>query len=127
MAIKVNIDRSKEYDFERLASLIEKEITGVLIEAGGNWIADTKANTPVDTGDLRDSWSLAGPEKRGRKIEMELSNPLEYADHVEFGHRTRDRKSYVPGVHMLKNATNRVDEALPDSLNEAMKRVEGKM
>lgn len=28
---------------------------------------------------------------------------------------------------MLKNATNELEERLPDSLNEAMKRVEGKM
>lgn len=79
MTIKIDLKGFKKGKFDRLKSLIDEEVTDTLKDEGGDWIADTKENTPVDTGDLRRSWTLTEPEKHGRFIEMELSNNLEYA------------------------------------------------
>lgn len=39
--------------------------------------------------------------KSGSNYQIEIINPLEYASYVEFGHRTRNHKKWIPGKFML--------------------------
>ncbi|MBQ7705879.1 MAG: HK97 gp10 family phage protein [Selenomonadaceae bacterium] len=66
--------------------------------------ARVKPKTPADSGRLRGAWARSEPS--GGSIEV--YNNTEYAPYVEFGHRTRNGKSVVPGQFFLRDA---VDES----------------
>ena len=61
-------------------------------------------NTPVDTGNLRNSWKtrMINPQR------VEVSNNAEYAAHVEYGHRVKVHGKWtgkvVKGKKMLHKA-----------------------
>jgi hypothetical protein len=65
-------------------------------------IAHAKENTPVDTGSLREGWHRT----RAHGGQIEIYNNVEYVNHVEYGHRIKNRKGQwtgkvVPGKKML--------------------------
>jgi len=47
--------------------------------------------------------------KMGNTYQIEIINPVEYASYVEFGHRTRDHKGWVPGRFMLTISEQEID------------------
>ena len=134
MAVKVDIkglDLTLE-KMRRLPSVFDEELTRAMNDEGLGWRDDVRANTPVDTGDLRRSWVFEGVTKSGFIFEMELANNLEYSDYVEYGHRQepgrfvsaigkRLKADYVQGSYMLRNGTSRLEEALPKALRGAVK------
>ena len=70
-------------------------------------IGRAKSETPVDTGRLRGAWHRTNPED-GR---VDVYNNTDYANHVEYGHRTRTANGLnnnpgklVPGRKMLHKA-----------------------
>ena len=79
-----------------------------------------KMNTPVDTGRLRNSWNRTKPA--GGSIE--IYNNTDYAAHVEYGHRLKNRKTgewikdksghlkYIKGVKMLHEAMEETSLAI---------------
>lgn len=110
-------------NMENINPVIDEELTKELNSNGMDWQADVRANTPVgETGDLHRSWNFEPATKTGTGFEMSLSNNTEYANHVEFGHRTRNLKGYVKGVYMLRRGTIALEERLPAGLERAMKR-----
>lgn len=52
-------------------------------------------------GTLRERWDVGSIIKSGETYSVEVFNPMEYASYVEFGHRTRNHKGWVPGQYML--------------------------
>lgn len=84
-----------------------------------------KLKTPVDTGQLHNSWHINMPSKLVR----EVYNNCEYALNIEFGHRTRQgmgsSKRYRPknggikrikGVYMLIRSVEEVEKDLDADL-----------
>lgn len=134
MTVKVDIkglDLTLE-KMRKLPAIFDEELTKAMNDEGLSWRDDVRANTPVDTGDLRRSWVFEGVTKSGFIFEMELANNLEYALYVELGHRQepgryvpaigkRLKADYVPGSYMLRDGTNRLEEALPKALRGAVK------
>ncbi len=57
--------------------------------------------TPKDTGTLAGAWAVTNVTKHGDTYEVEIINPMEYAEYVEFGHRTANHTGWVPGKFML--------------------------
>lgn len=111
-----------------------------LIEMANRIIAKTKARTPVDTGALRSSWGIEtektkvvkGTNNQGRKmlktirtgdikyngkeISLILSNPMEYATDIEYGHRIVRNGAEVDwyeGRFMLKTSVDEVRKQMP--------------
>lgn len=129
MAIRVDI-KGLDDSLKKLKDLpyvFDEELSKAMNDEGFDWRDDVRANTPVDTGLLRSSWVFAGVEKSGFIFEMDLSNNIEYAEYVEFGHRKRvgrfvpdDGTNYVSGYYMLRDGTNKLEESLPKSLEEAI-------
>lgn len=110
---------------ENMNPSIERELTSTLNDEGIEWRDDVRANTPVDSGELRRGMTFEGVQKHTGGFEMSLTNNLEYAGHVEFGHRTRGGKSMVKGRYMMKKGTIRLEERLPAELQKAMDRALG--
>lgn len=117
----------------RLSPEIDGAVSRAMTDEGFSWRDDVRANTPVDTGDLQRSWSLTGPDKKGIKFEMDLANNLEYAEHVEYGHRQEPGRfvpaigkrlvaDYVPGSYMLRDGTRRLEETLKPAVKEEVRK-----
>lgn len=106
----------------RLSPEIDEAVLTAMADEGGDWWSDVTDNTPVDTGDLQRSWTLTGPDKKGNKFEMDLNNNLEYAAHIEYGHRTRGGKSSVKGIYMLRDGTRRLEESLKPAVKKEVRK-----
>lgn len=117
----------------RLSPEIDGAVTRAMADEGLSWRDDVRDNTPVDTGDLRRSWELAGPDKKGLKFEMDLTNNFEYAEHVEYGHRQEPGRfvpaigkrlvaDYVPGSYMLRDGTRRLENTLKPAVKEEVRK-----
>ena len=95
-----------------LQKLVEKH--------GGILLRNTKKETPEGQyndgrtgGTLRRSWELEKGD-----LYVKLYNNVEYAQFVEFGHRTRGGKSYVEGVYMLKTSFEKTKKDFENDLEK---------
>lgn len=52
-------------------------------------------------GTLRRGWDIGSVIKSGKTYSVEIFNSVEYASYVEFGHRPRNHKGWVPGQYIL--------------------------
>lgn len=112
---------------------LEKEI----YKLANRLLAKVKKRTPVGVykdghtgGDLRRNWQIGNLVKEGNGYYIEVFNILDYASHVEYGHRTRLGKTdhpdtykkrgtidFVPGKHMLKISIEELNKELPGHLS----------
>ena len=119
--------------FERWSKQIDKDIADnaaqklteqVLLELANRVLRRTKQKTPVDTGTLRRSWQVGEVVRHGDYLEVEIYNPVEYAEFVEYGHRQEPgryvpalgkqlKQSYVPGQYMLTLSIKEVEALAP--------------
>lgn len=76
---------------------------------GNRVIRAAVKNTPVDTGHLKGSYRLSAVYPTQNGCTVTVYNPVEYAQYVEYGHRTKDHKGWVNGRYMLTNATQQVN------------------
>ena len=117
----------------RLSPEIDGAVSRAMADEGLSWRDDVRDNTPVDTGDLRRSWTLTGPDKKGLKFEMDLANNLEYVEFVEYGHRQEPGRfvpaigkrlvaDYVPGSYMLRDGTRRLEETLKPAVQKEVRK-----
>lgn len=117
----------------RLSPEIDAAVLAAMSDEGLAWRDDVRNNTPVDTGDLRRSWELTAPDKKGLKFDMDLSNNLEYAEHVEYGHRQeqgrfvpaigkRLKADFVPGSYMLRDGTRRLEDSLKPAVQKEVRK-----
>ena len=74
------LQQLSEVDMDRLCRDAAKEIARILLNKA-------KKRTPVDTGALRDAWTILPIEKHGDQYTVTVINNLKYASYVEFGHR----------------------------------------
>lgn len=51
--------------------------------------------------------------KSGNTYQIEIINPVMYASYVEFGHRTRNHKGWVPGRFMLTISEQELESQAP--------------
>lgn len=76
-------------------------------------------------GTLRRGWTAQRDKlnvtKHGNTHKIELINDVEYASHVEFGHRTRDLKGWVKGKHTLTIAEKEIEQIAPKLIEKKLK------
>lgn len=69
--------------------------------------ARKRGRTPKKTGTLKEGWGGIAyarslpVTKIGDNYVIEVINPTPYASFVEYGHRTRNHKSFVKGKYMM--------------------------
>ncbi len=105
---------------------VERELKKELDTLGLSWVGDAKRDTPTITGNLEESMVFDGAVKEGNEWKVELTNNLEYAEHVEYGHRQfvygRDTGKITKGRYMVTNSKKRAEEKLPKIVEDALKR-----
>lgn len=109
---------------QQLTQMIEqeypREFKALVVQVAQELSDRAKGKTPVSKrddkpkgGHLKDNWHIGKIQKRGNEYSIEVSNNTEYAEHVEYGHRTRGGKGFVPGAHMLELSLAELEERLP--------------
>lgn len=58
--------------------------------------------------------------KMGDVYQIEIINPVHYASYVEYGHRTRNHKGWVPGRFMLTISEKELDAQAPKILEKKL-------
>lgn len=89
-------------------------------ELAARLLAKTIARTPVDTGELRQGWTIGTIQKVGSNYLVEIINPVEYAKYVEFGHRTRNHEGWVEGRFMLTISQEELEREMPAILDRKL-------
>lgn len=103
--------------------------------------------TPRDTSNLARHWTddTAGPDsasgsdvspddyakglrirRAGNRSAVTVGNNTRYAPYVEYGHRTRNGKGWVPGQFMLTKAVEAVDQMKDGIVERRVKEFLGK-
>lgn len=121
---------SREADFSELEKFFENWtnayndfdtfLKNFLLEQGLRVIAKTKPRTPVDTGSLRNMWSVGEVKASGQNLEVELINSMEYSSFVEFGARNVNG-SWREGRFMLTISMDEVNRQMPARFDKAFK------
>lgn len=115
--MKVDTKVLKDYrnslgKFKRVADEIFME---AVYEVAGRVFRATVKNTPVDTGFLRESWNIDDVKKKGSVYEIEISNDVEYASYVEYGHRIvrgGNTLGWKDGVFMLTISEKNLEKVM---------------
>ncbi len=80
-----------------------------------------KDNSPVDTGHLRNGWKKTDSEAGSCTV----YNNVEYAAHVEFGHRVKTKAGFtgkvVPGAKMLHKGLQESEQTFKEDAGDIMK------
>jgi hypothetical protein len=85
----------------------------------GELLDQVTKKTPKKTGRLQGAWNIGKVKKHGSEYYIEVYNNVEYAEPVEYGHRTRGG-SFVKGAHMMELSLQELQQHLPDYLREWM-------
>ena len=103
-------------DINNIQGNFQGDLQKLVEKHGGILLRNTKQRTPVDTGQLRRSWQLEKGD-----LYVKLYNNVEYAQFIEYGHRTRGGKSYVEGVYMLKTSFEKTKKDFENDLEKLFK------
>ncbi|MCL2547908.1 MAG: HK97 gp10 family phage protein [Symbiobacteriaceae bacterium] len=110
----------------KLSNGSDELLRSFMLEMGLRVLAKTKRLTPVDTGYLRNSWTLGQVERVGDTLQITISNPAEYASFVEYGHKRSRWKSgdtaiapgdWVDGKFMATLSIMEVEREMPSHLH----------
>ncbi len=93
---------SKKYPdaFKKIVVQIAYELQG-----------ECKKLTPIKTTRLRDGWQVGKIVKKGKTHYIEVFNKVEYAAHVNYGHRT-GKNGYKQGEYMLEVSLDKINARL---------------
>lgn len=113
-------------EFEKKLNKIINEapeaIEKFLSEIADETIAETQFNTPVVSGNLRRSWGRSDITREGNDFTVEVGSNLEYAQHVEYGHKTKNG-GFVKGQFILTNEVEKSKKNFDKSLEEYINRL----
>lgn len=114
---------SKELAARLLALVIPRTPVGQYPKSSGKkggtlrrgWTSKTQADA-ASRGGSNDAKAYAEAlpvRKSGNAYTIEVINPVEYASHVEFGHRTRGGDGWVPGQYFLTLSEQDLERLAP--------------
>lgn len=106
---------------QRLSEAINKaypeEFCRMVVDVAVQLEGKVKERTPVDTGRLRNQWRVGKVKKQGDEYYIEVFNNVNYAEPVEYGHRTKGG-NFKEGAHMMELSLAEVSEQLPGYLRQ---------
>lgn len=94
-----------------------REFEQMVIQVANDLQTATADITPVDTSHLQDNWFVGELVKRGNDYYIEVYNNVEYAEPVEYGHRTK-KGGFVEGAHMMELSVELLKIQLPSYLRD---------
>lgn len=109
-------------EFEKqLTKMIEhdypREFEKMVIQIATDLQSAVQDATPVDTSHLQENWFVGELVKKGNSYYIEVYNNVEYAEPVEYGHRTKNG-GFVEGTHMMEISVELLKMKLPAYLKD---------
>ena len=83
--------------------------------------ASVKRRTPSVTGNLRRGWTVGEIRHEGNDYIIDITNPVEYATYVEYGHRTRNHRGWVTGKFMMTISEQELQRIAPRVLENKIR------
>ena len=119
---------AKELAARMLALVIPRTPVGVYPEGSGKvggtlrrgWTA--KGNDSKGNGDVAGFLDGLEVTENEGTYTVTLANPVEYAQYVEYGHRTRGGKGWVPGRFMMTISAADVQKMAPQVLERKLEK-----
>lgn len=107
-------------NFKDLKKEFKAWLKGWMLKQGNLLIAATKARTPVDTGNLRNSWYLKNDvQVQGNSASVKFGNSAEYASIIEYGTPARPSWKWAGGAHMMTISMAELEQRMPDAFDRA--------
>lgn len=137
--LKSKIDNLEQKKVEEFIEACAKELVARLL-------AKAIKRTPVGQypsgsgkvgGTLRRGWTAGKNQNAtayakslqiqhiGDAYKIEITNPVEYASYVEFGHRTKNHKGWVEGKFMMTISEQEIQTIAPKVLENKLKKLLG--
>lgn len=123
--LQERMQKLEKAELEKFCEAMAKEIAARLL-------AKAIKRTPVGQyedgrvgGTLRRGWTVGSITKKGNTYEIEVFNPVEYAMYVEFGHRTRNHKGWVPGRFMMTISADELQKDAPKIIEKKLVKLLG--
>jgi hypothetical protein len=123
-------DCAKELAARMLAKVIKRTPVGVYVgqsKTGGTlrrgWTAKTHQEAESGSGGGKSAKAFANSlqvTKRGDVYEIFVTNPVEYAPYVEFGHRTSNHQGWVQGRFMMTISADEVERQAPQIIEKKL-------
>ena len=99
---------------QRMEQKYEEFCRQMTKEIAARMLSKVIRRTPVDEGTLRRGWTVeANVRKNGNVYEIEVFNPVDYAQYVEFGHRTANHQGWVKGQFMMTISADQIEQQAP--------------
>ena len=109
MSINYEAIESLAKAYEKAPDLVLSEAEKVIRSVAIGLVGNVKANTRVKTGTLRRGYIMNGVTLHGSEVSATVSNSVEYAPYIEYGHRIVDGNhktiGFWQGDRMLEKAT----------------------
>ena len=122
------IDKTALDKLKKDLTNLPQKVDGILkksVESGTDYLLDSTTRfTPVDTGHLKGKWERidngAGRVEKGKYISG-IENDTEYAEYVNWGHRTVNG-GFVKGRFFVQKGQEELRKKIPDILNFHIKK-----
>lgn len=122
MSIKIDTKGLDEFanKLKKASTQTQKDVVfKALDDLSADVLARAIKQTPRDTTNLARSWKAsAATIKRGNTYSRNIYNSADYGVYVEYGHRTRNHRGWVPGKFMLTRAIEDVDKRKDQIVSE---------
>lgn len=105
---------AKELAARLLASASRHTPTGIYLPGSGKV-----------GGTLKRGWTIGEIQHIGDAYKIEITNPVEYASYVEYGHRHRNHKGWVEGKFMMTISEQEIQTIAPKVLENKLKKLLG--
>lgn len=117
----LNMNDFVEYaeKFKGLEKEFELFLKKWMTQQASNLVVRTKEKTPVDTGNLRNSWYFENYKRSGNKAQIEINNSADYASFIEFGTPARPNWKWADGAHMLTKSLFEIEQTMPNDFDKA--------
>lgn len=113
IALRDRMQKLLDIDLDAYCSTVTKDVASKLFD-------NVIERTPRKTGELARAWTTTDIQKIGDTYHIEIINPLEYAEYVEFGHRTKNYKGWVEGKFMLTIAERDLQRNLDEIIRQKL-------
>lgn len=112
---------AKELAARLLAKVIKRTPVGQYPEGSGMTGGTLRRGWTGQAGGNGAAYAKSLPIRQtGNVYTIDIINPVEYAPYVEFGHRTRGHKGWVPGRFMLTESEIELDRTAPGILEKKL-------
>ena len=127
-------------NLKEIEKTYDRYIEACVKEVAARLLAKVIKNTPTGKsktghvgGTLRRGWTggmtakafaeSTVVKKNGNTYTVEITNPVEYAEYVEYGHRTRNHKGWIPGKFMLTLSENELQKDAPAIIEKKLQKM----